>query len=117
MNEIGIRQKIKQEFVNSFGNRCCLCKQSYPIVLYDFHHVTPKNKKFSIGRGWLQESKALLTEIKKCVMVCSNCHRLIESGLADVPDDAIRIKEKNIRHCRKFLKMRPRTRIWHMDCA
>jgi hypothetical protein len=97
------RQRIKQEFVNSFGNKCCVCKKSYPIVVYDFHHIDPNDKKFSISKGWVQNNGQLLEEIMKCVMVCSNCHRQINAGTKHVPKDAIRFKEKNIRHCKKFL--------------
>jgi hypothetical protein len=95
------RQRIKQAFINSFGNKCCVCKESYDMVVYDFHHVNPNKKKFAISQWRANES--LLKEIQKCVLVCSNCHRLLESGEVSVPKNAIRFKDKNLRHCRKIL--------------
>ena len=98
----GQRQKIKQEFANAFGNKCCICKKQYPLVCYDFHHIEPDDKKISISQAW-QYPELLLEEIQKCVMVCSNCHREIHFGLKDVPKNAIRFKDKNTCHCKKLL--------------
>ncbi len=95
------RQRIKQEFVNAFGNRCCVCKESYPLAVYDFHHVNPDDKKFAISQAW-SANDLLLEEIVKCVMVCSNCHRQVETGLENIPKNAIRFKEKNLKHCQKI---------------
>lgn len=96
------RKRIKTEFVNSFGNKCCVCKKKFPVAVYDFHHINPEEKKFAISRLWYSPDE-LLTEIQKCVLVCSNCHRLIEIGEATIPKNAIKIKEKHIKHCRKII--------------
>jgi len=54
---------------------CLRCGESHPATL-DFHHVTrlPTNKKVHklAGSGQL---KAAMEEIKKCMVLCSNCHR------------------------------------------
>jgi len=47
-----------------------------PVYCYDFHHLKPEEKKFSIsekmGRApWTTLAK----EIKKCALLCCNCHR------------------------------------------
>lgn len=53
---------------------CTDCGKKYPYYIMDFDHV--KNKEFSIATlmsaGRL---KVALEEIKKCEIVCSNCHR------------------------------------------
>lgn len=63
---------------------CYFCVEHEPICL-DFHH--PNNDKSyeianMIGRGLGWES--IQEELKKCVCVCSNCHRKIHGGLLKV---------------------------------
>jgi hypothetical protein len=55
--------------------KCESCEENHPACL-EFHHINPKEKKFSIGRindymSW----KALKCEIEKCRVLCANCHR------------------------------------------
>ena len=56
---------------------CFDCGIKNPIVL-DFDHRDPKEKKFTISDlarvGW--SLKFLNEEIKKCDVVCANCHRI-----------------------------------------
>ena len=55
---------------------CEICNEAEPIVL-DFDHLDPASKKYNISKmlsghyGW----KTILSEIKKCRILCSNCHR------------------------------------------
>lgn len=55
---------------------CCKCGEKDSRCL-DFHHLIPKDKNFEISFG-LQRGLArqrIFTEIKKCDVMCSNCHR------------------------------------------
>lgn len=55
--------------------RCGYCK--YPEVL-EFHHKDPKKKEFNLGLGGLTRSWARIKkEVKKCELLCANCHREI----------------------------------------
>lgn len=73
-------KKLKQEHL--FWMRslkigmACECGENHPACL-DWHHIDPKQKKFSIsnGRNLNQTKEAILSEIKKCKIICSNCHR------------------------------------------
>lgn len=55
---------------------CAKCGQSHPATL-DFHHVLkdPSNRKVNhlTTHGMYT---AALEELKKCVVLCSNCHRI-----------------------------------------
>jgi hypothetical protein len=55
---------------------CSICGETDPVVL-EFHHVGDKDNEVSrlMGRGASLE--ALIREIKKCSVVCANCHRRI----------------------------------------
>ena len=57
------------------SGRNCSCGESHPACL-DFHHIG-NDKEYSISqlasRGWSKDR--VLSEIKKCVLICANCHR------------------------------------------
>ena len=78
-NVSNFRRRIKLALVESFGNKCKICGNSFPQSVYDFHHLNPAEKKFGIGSGGITRAQAdVAEEAKKCIMVCANCHRLIE---------------------------------------
>lgn len=55
-------------------NACTMCGDHRYWVL-DFHHVAGE-KKFSIGHNGHSHSKEeILAEIRKCIIICANCHR------------------------------------------
>jgi len=74
------RQKIR-DFINKFKDNPCLdCGKSYPHYVMDFDHVRGE-KEFSIGSapdiriGFDKLFSKIADEIKKCDLVCANCHR------------------------------------------
>lgn len=76
---INFRIRIKTALVEAFGCKCQLCKQKYPQSVFEFHHLNPEEKSFSLGSGSTTRAKASYAEeAKKCVMLCANCHRLVE---------------------------------------
>lgn len=70
-----MRIAAKQKAVEYLGNCCFDCKKQYPLSVYDFHHLDPKEKEFHIGdkRTW---GESLQKELAKCVLLCANCHRI-----------------------------------------
>lgn len=84
------RKRTKDRIVEAFGNKCCICGGKFSQEIYDLHHVDPKQKKFSLG-SIRSNSKAwnkIVEELRKCIMVCSNCHRSIHYGHCKIPDNA-----------------------------
>lgn len=57
---------------NSICNDCLI---SYPPHILDFDHI--KDKSFGISRAIQQgrNLESIIKEIKKCEIVCANCHR------------------------------------------
>jgi len=55
--------------------RCVDCNRPYPYYVLDFDHL--EDKQFGISqiakRGWSEQR--ILDEVKKCDLVCANCHR------------------------------------------
>lgn len=71
------RQKVHRLMLEYLENKVCIdCGESDPVVL-DFDHVDPNEKFKGISRmlsghyAW----ETILTEIRKCEVRCSNCHR------------------------------------------
>lgn len=54
---------------------CADCQGWFEPVQMDFDHIK-NNKKFDISRPSERSTKIMLEEIKKCELVCANCHRL-----------------------------------------
>ena len=79
MRKINARKKMHREWFTTFKStlKCTDCGESRPATL-DFHHTDPKktNKKVhklvSDGHTKIRIQK----EIEKCVVLCSNCHRI-----------------------------------------
>ena len=64
-------------FLNNYKkNGCIKCGVKDPVVL-DFHHVDPTDKSFTISQGVqrMYDEGMIIEEIRKCVLLCSNCHR------------------------------------------
>lgn len=82
-------KKRKSDLIKVFHSKCCICGfDSYQEAL-DFHHVNPEEKSFGLTDS-NAVTKALdkqLEELKKCVLVCVNCHRGIHAGYINLPDN------------------------------
>ncbi len=85
------RRKIKLMSIQYKGGKCQICGYNqYPGAL-DFHHVVHNihSPNFSIGnKGYTRSWKRVKTELDKCILVCSNCHREIHGGLIELPESA-----------------------------
>lgn len=68
-------RRIWAEYKSSLS--CVKCGASHPAII-DFHHVIRDKTKQSvnqlIGHG---RFTAAWEEIKKCIPLCSNCHRIL----------------------------------------
>ena len=78
-------KEVATEFIASFkkDKKCCLCPEDDSCCL-DFHHL--RDKKFHISKagGWGLSIESIQQEIDKCVLLCSNCHRKLHHGRADI---------------------------------
>jgi hypothetical protein len=67
-------QTLKRE--NPF---CTDCEYQWPVYVLEFDHVDPSTKLFNVGDAYAAPSlEALVEEIEKCELVCSNCHKIRE---------------------------------------
>jgi hypothetical protein len=58
----------------------------YPGAL-QFHHLDPRSKQLHVSQNGITLSlETIRDEVRKCVLLCSNCHAEVEGGIASVPD-------------------------------
>lgn len=77
------RRERKVKLVKLNGGKCNHCGIKYNgknAAVFSFHHLDRKKKNFIIGehdmsRRW----KSLVKEAQGCLLLCSNCHRLVHS--------------------------------------
>ena len=69
-------RRVIKEYIREAKNVPCTdCKLSYPYYVMDFDHL--QDKVFTISKLASWKSLELVkTEIAKCEVVCSNCHRV-----------------------------------------
>jgi len=72
------RRKALRAWMREFlkDKSCLKCKENDRRCL-DFHHKDAKTKKAAVARLIcdMRSKKMILEEIKKCIILCSNCHR------------------------------------------
>lgn len=57
------------------GGKCSFCGYKKCLASLDFHHKNPKNKNLDGRRLYSHSWNKILKEIKKCILLCANCHR------------------------------------------
>lgn len=74
------RSLLKEEAIEFIGGKVCAkCGCNFlPICCYDFHH-TKGAKEHNISKllSGTKLDQELKDELKKCVLLCANCHRII----------------------------------------
>ena len=97
---MGLKKKYRNQkkliMINLNKSKCFHCKIKFDgnnAAIFDFHHVNPEKKSFNLNAKTAQNVALdkMLKELEKCVMLCSNCHRLhhntdlipIDKGILD----------------------------------
>lgn len=118
-NVINCIKRRKSNLIKIFDSKCCICGFDKFQEALEFHHVNPEEKEFGIGAS-NATTKSLnnqLEEARKCVLLCSNCHRGVHAGYYQVPenwrelyneeiaqqllDDLEKTKTKTLHYCQR----------------
>lgn len=80
------------------GGKCYICGYDRCNAAFDLHHINPEEKKFSFGgiRANPVAWQRIVEELKKCIMLCANCHREVENGLVELVNPRSTFDESNI---------------------
>ena len=76
------RRLTKERVFYVMGEKCALCGlEDKCMDIYDFHHINPQEKDFTISQGLYNNSwSTLVNELKKGALLCANCHRRVHSN-------------------------------------
>jgi len=83
------RKRTKERLTRAFGSACGICSYNKCLESMQFHHLNPKEKDFAISsatsriRSWSR----IVEEVKKCVMLCGNCHTELHHGFTSLPEN------------------------------
>lgn len=59
---------------------CARCGYSANPLALEFHHRDPAEKEFNVSEKVSRSWQAVKTEVRKCEVLCSNCHRIEEGS-------------------------------------
>ncbi len=113
------------------GGKCILCGYNKCNDALEFHHIDPNVKETHWGsmRANIKSLKEIVREMKKCALVCSNCHKEIHSSRSEtrLPDPCPTIDEEKLwaihegvhedvpkDNCPFCGKLKP---TWYMTCS
>jgi len=81
---------LRYSIIHARGCLCTSCHQVLPPFALDFHHTDHTAKSFGMSVADIERvlrrgsyslaSQAVYKEAEKCVLVCSNCHRIDHSS-------------------------------------
>ena len=89
------RFRLKIEYRNSLGAKCQICGYDKCQNALHFHHIDPKTKKFAISDALSKKGysdQEIQDEIKKCVLICANCHTEIHANLIKLDENGASIQ-------------------------
>jgi len=76
------RRKIRLKAIAFLGGKCAKCGYSKCPEVLEFHYKDPSKKDFNVSRkGHCRSWERVKEEIKKCVLLCANCHREVHVEL------------------------------------
>lgn len=90
------RKRTKQRMVDSMDNCCVICGYKKCQYALEFHHLDPSKKDFSFGaiRADIISWNSIVEELRKCVLLCSNCHKEVHAGISTIPINASSFSEE-----------------------
>ena len=95
-------QRRKKLFaVEQFGGKCQICGYDKCINALQFHHIDPTTKEYAPAYVIMRMSwENAYKELKKCILVCSNCHAEIHYRDLDISQILLSVKTYN-KHCER----------------
>ena len=73
------RFRAKAAAIKLLGGKCTQCGWNGNQAAIQFHHKNPRTKDFIIGNVSNKSWNSIKSEMKKCVLLCANCHAIEHS--------------------------------------
>ncbi len=88
------REKHASDLYSLMGSCCWICGYNRSRYAMDYHHVKSEQKLFNLTMREMQYAwDRILSEAKKCALLCCRCHRECHEGLID-GSDILRVYEQ-----------------------
>lgn len=83
------RDSNKGRMVAAMGGKCQCCGYNVCNNALAFHHIDPSKKDltFGITRANPTSWEKFVIELRKCILVCHNCHSEIHAGIRNIPEN------------------------------
>ena len=90
------RRNAKTKMVEAMGGSCQCCGYNTCTEALAFHHIDPtiKDIQFAAARANPKSWDKIVKELRKCVLVCHNCHSEIHAGIKKLPANYAKFNEK-----------------------
>ena len=82
----------KLELISFLGYSCAECGRETDL---EFDHIDPETKEFSVMQRWSATLDELLPEIRKCQLLCTDCHLKKSAKDSSVPHGGGRSGRRN----------------------
>lgn len=92
------RKNMEMDASIKLNRGCLLCNYNKCADALHWHHLNPHDKEKKIMYRLKKEGSSVETyfrEIKKCILVCANCHAEIHNGMHSEYIDESSTPEKN----------------------
>lgn len=89
------RERLKERIVYVMGGKCQCCGYNKCQSALELHYINPQEKEFTVSANTNRSWQSIVQEIKKCTLVCANCHREIEAGLIESPQCSFNQEKAN----------------------
>lgn len=93
---INWRKRTKSKMVAAMGGKCQICGYDKCDEALEFHHINPEEKEYSFAklRSRPRSVEVLKEELKKCILLCSNCHKEVHYNGLDIPKEYATLDEE-----------------------
>lgn len=81
---IKCRKQNREDILYIHGNKCNICGYNKYNGALEFHHLDKNEKDFDVSSRNISSFERGLEESKKCILLCSNCHKEVHAGIIDV---------------------------------
>lgn len=94
------RRATKNRVVTAMGGKCVICGYNKCMDALELHHIISHDKEFGLGKilgnpaAWLK----IVDELRKCVLLCSNCHRELHKELVELPKNHASFNEDYVQY-------------------
>ncbi len=75
----------RQKAYEKYGCSCKICGYNRCRNALEWHHIDPTKKEVEPSKVFSRSWENVVKELDKCVLLCSNCHREVHSGVTSFP--------------------------------